>query len=81
MSSTELPPAWTVVTADEVVPGPIDIGMTEPRSNFARETTRVVNSAGQLVAASGDRDDAINQALSICQSTMVPYDSLTWPHP
>jgi hypothetical protein len=41
----------------------------------------VRNSRGDWVAASGARDDAIRQALSIAQATEQPYDSLTWTHP
>ena len=81
MPSNELPPSWTVTTAVEIVPGPIDIGQTAPRSTFSRWSTTVRNSRGDWVAASGARDDAIRQALSIAQATEQPYDSLTWTHP
>jgi hypothetical protein len=79
MSSTTLPVSWLVVTELEVVPAPLDPGAV-PHSNFARWTTRVLNSVGQLVAASADRQDAIAQALAICQATEQPYNSATWSH-
>jgi hypothetical protein len=80
VSSNELPATWTVTTELETVSAPLDIGQTVPRSQFARLTTLVRNSKGVLVAASGDRQDAINQALSICQQTDQPYESTLWTH-
>ena len=82
MSSNALPPAWTVTTTVEQMPLPaVMIGGPATYGTFARETTYVRNSIGQLVAASGDRDDAIGQALAIAQATQQPYDSTTWSHP
>ena len=81
MSSNALPPAWTVTTTVEQMPLPaVMIGGPATYGTFARETTYVRNSIGQLVAASGDRDDAIGQALAIAQATQQPYDSATWSH-
>lgn len=82
MSSTALPPAWTVTTTVEQMPLPaVCIGSPTTYGTFARQTTYVRNSLGQLVASSGDRDDAVSQALSVCQATQQPYDSTTWSHP
>jgi hypothetical protein len=81
VSSDNLPPAWTVTTEVEQMPLPaVMIGGPATYGTFARQTTSVRNSVGQLVAASGDRDDAVSQALSVCQATQQPYDSATWPH-
>jgi hypothetical protein len=80
--SNVLPPAWTVTTAVEQTPLPqVCIGSADTYGTFARQTTYVRNSIGQLVASSGDRDDAINQALAVAQATEQPYDSTTWSHP
>jgi hypothetical protein len=81
VSSNVLPPAWTVTTEVEQMPLPaVCIGDPRTYGTFARQTTYVRNSVGQLVAASGDRDDAVSQALAVCQATQQPYDSATWPH-
>jgi hypothetical protein len=82
MPSNELPPSWTVDTVDELMPLPaVCIGDAKTYGTFARRSTTVRNSIGQLVASSGDRNDAINQALAVAQSTEQPYDSATWAHP
>lgn len=66
MAATELPVDWVVSTFIETVVAPQDPGQTP--STFARWTTTVVDENGILMAASGDRQDAINQALSIVQA-------------
>jgi hypothetical protein len=81
VSSNVLPATWVVTTEVEQMPLPaVCIGDPRTYGTFARQTTSVRNSVGQLVAASGDRDDAVSQALSVCQATQQPYDSATWPH-
>lgn len=81
MSDNVIPPTWTVTTEVEQMPLPqVCIGDPRTYGTFARQTTYVRNSIGQLVAASGDRQDAINQALAIAQATQQPYDSTTWSH-
>jgi len=80
--SNVLPPSWTVTTTDELMPLPaVQIGSPTTYGVFARRTTYVRNSLGQLMASSGDEEDARNQALAICQATQQPYDSTTWAHP
>jgi len=82
MPSNVLPPSWTVTTEVEQMPLPqVCIGDPRTYGVFARRTTYVRNSIGQLMAASGEPGDAVNQALAICQATQQPYDSLTWAHP
>jgi hypothetical protein len=81
VSSNVLPATWVVTTEVEQMPLPaVCIGSPTSYGTFARQTTYVRDSVGQLVAASGDRQDAINQALGVAQASMVPYDSATWPH-
>jgi len=82
MPSDVLPPSWTVTTEVEHMPLPaVMIGSDTTYGVFARQTTYVRNSLGQLMASSGDEGDARNQALAICQATEQPYDSTTWAHP
>jgi hypothetical protein len=82
VSSNVLPPTWTVTTAVEQMPLPaVCIGDARTYGTFARSTTSVRNSLGQLIAASGEPGDAVNQALAICQATQQPYDSATWSYP
>ena len=64
--SDGLPDDWTVVTDVEEVPNP-NFGTPYGVPYFRRMTTRVLDGAGVLQAASGDRQDAINQALSLVQ--------------
>ena len=82
MPSDVLPPSWTVTTEVEQMPLPaVMIGSDTTYGFFARSTTYVRNSLGQLMASSGEPGDAVNQGLAICQATEQPYDSLTWAHP
>jgi hypothetical protein len=82
MSSNALPPSWTVDTVVEQTPLPaVMIGSPNTYGTFARRTTYIRNSLGQLMASSGDEEDARNQGLAICQATQQPYDSTTWPFP
>lgn len=76
-----LPAGWHITTGVEMVPSPVDIGQTHARISFARQTTIVTDSLGGYVASSGDRQDAINQALAICEQRQQPYDRATWPYP
>jgi len=70
MTIQTLPPDWSVTTAVEQVPAPIDIGQSAPRRYFSRWTTTVRDEHGNYVAASGDQQDAISQAISILQADL-----------
>jgi hypothetical protein len=74
MTITSLPPGYTVDTYVETVyaaPEPArntsDAGR---RPHFSRWTTTVRDAAGNYVSSSGDREDAINQALAIAQADL-----------
>jgi hypothetical protein len=82
MPSNVLPPSWTVTTTVENMALPaVMIGSPNTYGFFARRTTYVRNSLGELMASSGDEGDARNQGLAYCQQAVQPYDSATWPFP
>lgn len=68
MTVSTLPPSFVVQVFTETVPGPIDIGQSVPRSYFQRWTTTVTYT-GNLIAASGDMQDAINQAQAYVEAS------------
>jgi hypothetical protein len=79
VSSTNLPATFTVETVLDHVPDP-NKGTPMDSGGFMRKTTLVRDGKGQLVAASGDAQDAANQALAYCQSTDIPYSAEGWRH-
>jgi hypothetical protein len=66
--AVQLPTGWVITKTLEMVPSPIDIGQTEPRSLFTRWTYICTNGAGDYVCSSGSEPDCESQALSMAQA-------------